>query len=68
MFGKNQLGGTVDEVPLIHRNIGGIELASLHLLVHQGAGNNIHAQTQALGLPFRDRDDLRERDRRKKRS
>ena len=68
VFGKNQLGGTVYEVPLVHRHVDGIELASLHLLIYQGAGHNIHAQAQPRCLPLRDRDGLHQRDRRKKRN
>ena len=59
VFRKNQLGGTVHEVPLVHRHSGRVELPRLHLLIHQGAGHNIHAQAQPRRLPFKDRDGLR---------
>ena len=65
---KNQRSGTVHKIPLIHRHVGRVELPRLHLLIHQGAGHNIHTQTQPRCLPLRDRDGLRQRDRRKKRS
>ena len=59
VFRKNQLGGTVHKIPLVHRHSGRIELPRLHLLIHQGAGHNIHAQAQTRCLTFRDRDGLR---------
>ena len=65
---KNQLSGTIHEIPLIHRHSGRVELPRLHLLIYQGTGHNIHAQAQPRHLPLRDRDGLCQRDRRKKRS
>ena len=65
---KNQRSGTIHEIPLIHRHSGRVELPRLHLLIHEGPGHNIHAQVQPRCLPFRDRDGLHQRDRRKKRS
>ena len=65
---KNQRSGTIHEIPLIHWHSGRVELPRLHLLIHQGTGHNIHAQSQPRCLSLRDRDGLRQRDRRKKRS